>query len=176
MIELILIPVYFFSGVIFHFIYKWSRKSHVAVVFGAVNESLWEHMKIAFWPMFLGFLLQYIWYGYTYNNFITAKALSLILVTITIPFFVKLYTYFTRKNIFPVDLFLFLLCIAIAQAAAFVVLQLYDVPAIVNAIALVCLFILVMIYSVWTTLPPRADIFRDPISGVYGEKPHKHKS
>lgn len=173
MIELILIPIYFLSGVLFHFIYKWTNRSHIAVVFGAVNESLWEHMKIAFWPMFIGFNIQYILYGYDIPNFIFSKFISLLLITITIPLFVKTYTYFTKKNIFPIDLALFFLCIAISQVMGYSIMG-SNIPEIFDVISLPLSFILVIIYSSLTKLPPKADIFKDPISGIYGEKPHSH--
>ena len=38
------------SGSALHFVYAWSGYSLVVGFFGAVNESIWEHLKLAFWP------------------------------------------------------------------------------------------------------------------------------
>ena len=38
-------------GSVLHFVYDWSGHHRVAAVFGAVNESYWEHTKIAIWPV-----------------------------------------------------------------------------------------------------------------------------
>lgn len=36
----------FICGTLLHFVYQWSNKSVVSILFGAVNESVWEHVKI----------------------------------------------------------------------------------------------------------------------------------
>ena len=45
-------------GTLAHFAYRWSDGALLAGVFCAVNESVWEHMKLLFFPVFLfsGFL------------------------------------------------------------------------------------------------------------------------
>lgn len=40
-------------GTLFHFIYDWTGQSWPAGLFFPVNESVWEHMKLVFWPMVL---------------------------------------------------------------------------------------------------------------------------
>lgn len=43
-------------GVLLHFLYDW-LPSPVTALFSPVRESLWEHLKIIFWPIFLSGLL-----------------------------------------------------------------------------------------------------------------------
>lgn len=43
------------GGTLLHFLYVWLPCSFTAV-FSPVNESLWEHVKIIFWPFLLGAL------------------------------------------------------------------------------------------------------------------------
>lgn len=173
-IELYLIPVYCLAGVVFHFVYKWTNKSHVAVVIGAVNESLWEHMKIAFWPMFLGFAVQYLIYGYGVQNFFLAKAVSLVAVTLLIPGLVEFYKLFTRKNVLWIDIPLFFVCVGLAQWFGYRMLLLDEVSGALSASALVVIIVLGILYSVFTTLPPKTGMFRDPVFGGHGERPHRH--
>ena len=40
-------------GTLAHFTYRWSGGALLAGVFCAVNESVWEHMKLLFFPVFL---------------------------------------------------------------------------------------------------------------------------
>ena len=40
-------------GTLAHFAYRWSDGALLAGVFCAVNESVWEHMKLLFFPVFL---------------------------------------------------------------------------------------------------------------------------
>ena len=41
------------AGVLLHFLFEWTGKSIFVAPFAAVNESIWEHMKLLFVPMFL---------------------------------------------------------------------------------------------------------------------------
>lgn len=38
------------AGSLLHFTYEWSGRNPIVAVFAAVNESVWEHLKLAFWP------------------------------------------------------------------------------------------------------------------------------
>lgn len=40
------------AGCVLHFLYEW-QPSAITALFSPVNESLWEHVKLVFWP-FLG--------------------------------------------------------------------------------------------------------------------------
>ncbi|MBQ8038644.1 MAG: hypothetical protein IJ274_01990 [Lachnospiraceae bacterium] len=39
-------------GIISHFVYEWSGNNFLVGLFFPVNESIWEHMKLIFFPMF----------------------------------------------------------------------------------------------------------------------------
>lgn len=43
-------PAALAAGVVLHFLYEWLPGWGTAI-FSPVNESLWEHMKIVFWPL-----------------------------------------------------------------------------------------------------------------------------
>ena len=40
-------------GTLLHFTFEWSGFQEIVGVFSAVNESVWEHLKIAFIPSIL---------------------------------------------------------------------------------------------------------------------------
>lgn len=46
-------------GTLLHFFYDWTGGSPVAALIGAVDESVWEHMKLIFYPMVLFAFIQY---------------------------------------------------------------------------------------------------------------------
>ena len=45
-------------GTLAHFTYRWSGGALLAGVFCAVNESVWEHMKLLFFPALLFTMIQ----------------------------------------------------------------------------------------------------------------------
>lgn len=57
------------AGVLLHFLYDWTNQSIIVASFSAVNESIWEHMKLLFFPMFVFALIEYKFIGKNYENF-----------------------------------------------------------------------------------------------------------
>ena len=51
-----------FGGTILHFLYDWTGESILVAPFSGVNESIWEHMKLLFWPLFLFALVQRLFF------------------------------------------------------------------------------------------------------------------
>ena len=47
-----------FLGSAFHFTYELSGRVAVIGAFSAVNESVWEHLKLPFWPSLLWMLIE----------------------------------------------------------------------------------------------------------------------
>ena len=41
------------TGVISHFVYEWSGNNRLVGLFFPTNESVWEHMKLCFFPMLI---------------------------------------------------------------------------------------------------------------------------
>ncbi len=50
------IPVLILLGFPMHYIYQWSCNSPIVGAIAPVNESIWEHLKLTFWPMLLWWL------------------------------------------------------------------------------------------------------------------------
>ena len=49
-----------FLGSALHFTYEFSGRFDFIGVFSAVNESVWEHLKLAFWPSLIWILIEYL--------------------------------------------------------------------------------------------------------------------
>ena len=82
-----------------HFLYELSGHNKFVAIFAAVNESIWEHIKICMistilWSLYDGYI-----YGTTSNYFIS-KSLSLLTIIILIPILFYMYTFFTKKTFY----------------------------------------------------------------------------
>lgn len=56
------LPYIFFtmiSGSLNHFLYEFSEQNPVTALIAPVNESVWEHMKLLFFPVLLFSLIEY---------------------------------------------------------------------------------------------------------------------
>ena len=49
-----------FLGILLHFLYEFTGKSMWAGFFSPINESVWEHMKLAFFPLVV-YVLYELW-------------------------------------------------------------------------------------------------------------------
>lgn len=79
------------GGTLLHFLYDWSGQHPVVGAFSAVNESIWEHMKLLLFPMLVFSLIEYSRIGKDYPNFWCVKLIGTLMGLTAIP--VLYYTY-----------------------------------------------------------------------------------
>ncbi len=75
------------AGTLLHFLYDWSGQSLLIAPFSAVNESIWEHMKLLFFPMLLFAAAESRFISGKYPNFWCAKLLGIAAGLLLIPVF-----------------------------------------------------------------------------------------
>lgn len=102
----------FIIGTLMHFTYEWSGSPHFAGYIFPVDETVWEHMKIVFYPM----LFSGIYMAILKKDI--GAASSMILTGIAaIPLIIGLfysYWYFTRRSILTLDLIIYYGVLALA--------------------------------------------------------------
>ena len=50
-------------GTLLHFTYKWSNNNMLVGIFSPINESIWEHLKLMFFPMLITIIIGYLYKG-----------------------------------------------------------------------------------------------------------------
>lgn len=159
-------------GTISHFLYNITNHNKIVGLFASVNESTWEHIKIALTPSILYSLYDGFIYGSNPNYFF-AKLVSLLLIIIIIPLIFYTYQLFTKKTILLVDILLFYVSIIISRLSFNYILNLSNSSFICQYISCVLLFILFGCYLLLTLLPLELELFQDPNSYKYGFNGHK---
>ena len=157
------------AGTALHFLYQWSGESVAAAPFAAVNESVWEHMKLLFWPMLLWAGAERAVLGGYSRGFWPAKALGTLLGLALIPALYYTYTGALEVSVMWVDIAIFF----VAAAAAFLaetrmLARDWRCRGGARASALVLLLLLSAAFILCTFVPPRVPLFRDPVTGFYG--------
>ena len=157
------------AGTALHFLYQWSGESVAAAPFAAVNESVWEHMKLLFWPMLLWAGAERAVLGGYSRGFWPAKALGILLGLALIPALYYTYTGALDVSVMWVDIAIFF----VAAAAAFLaetrmLARDWRCRGGARASALVLLLLLSAAFVLCTFVPPRVPLFRDPVTGFYG--------
>src|SRR5699024_8121367 len=85
-------------GSAMHFVYELSGKNPIVALFAPVNESIWEHLKLLFYPMLVFNIIEYFIYGKDYDNFVAVKATALIIGMFAITASFYTYTGIIGKN------------------------------------------------------------------------------
>jgi hypothetical protein len=155
-------------GSVLHFTFELSGNNLYVGVFSAVNESVWEHLKLAFWPALLFMLTEFFFLKDSSNNFVFAKTVGVYLMVTIIPAVFYLYTAFSGESIFIIDILTFVLAVMVGQLVSY---KLLTTPKLFGKLAwlsLILLVILAILFVVFTFYPPQIDIFKDSTTGNYG--------
>ncbi len=156
------------AGVLLHFLYYWTNQSIIVAPFSAVNESIWEHMKLLFFPMFVFLLFEYKHVRKEHENFWHVKTAGIIIGLILIP-----VLYYTYTGIFGVNTDWFnIIIFFIAAGAAYYLENLLFKNEIGYCkspqIAFAALCLIAVLFVVMTFVQPKIPLFRDPTTGTYG--------
>lgn len=167
-----------FLGSILHFTYGWSKQNKFVAIFSAVNESTWEHIKLALSGIFCCTLVD-VWFLGDNPNYWYAKTMSFLVPMILIP--VLFYGYrpiLKKKSCLPLDILIFFIA-SFASAGAFVyLLNLAPMDQSGQIVSMVITVIVFAAYLLLTRFPIHNFLFQDPITGRYGYEGHqvrKHK-
>jgi hypothetical protein len=160
-------------GTVLHFLFDWSRHHPVVAVFAAVNESYWEHIKIAVWPVALQCAVLFALGGFRYPSFVPAATLALYSIPITMVGLVILYKALAGRNVLWLDIAIFVAVIAVAELIFVSVLRQLHPDVITVAVSVAYLAGLLVAFVRFTHRPPREpDVFVDPLTSRYGIRGH----
>ncbi len=155
-------------GSLLHFTFEISGNQPIIGVFSAVNESVWEHLKLAFWPALFFGLIEFIPLRRDVNNFVFAKTVGVYLMIAIIPAVFYFYTALTCENILAIDVGSFVVAVVLGQLLSYKLLTIRQLPRWLTWVSLVFYVLLGVLFVVFTFYPPQAPIFLDPVSGGYG--------
>ncbi|MBR5027372.1 hypothetical protein IKX64_02180 [Candidatus Saccharibacteria bacterium] len=158
-------------GTLAHFLYDLTNHNKFIGIFAAVNESTWEHIKIALTPMLLWGLYDGFVWGENPNYFL-AKFASLMVPIVFIPLIFYSYKAIFRKPILIIDILTFYVAIFLGQFVFKTIVTLPEAPYICGYLACAGTFALFGAYAVLTLMPLEMLIFKDPISKKYGYQAH----
>ena len=155
-------------GTLLHFSFDLTGGNVVAALFSAVNESIWEHIKLIYYPMLVFSLIEYRVWGKEVDNFWCVKLRGMLLALVLIP---SLYYTYTGSLGVSADWFNVTIFFITAATVFYVeTKQLQNgrscrLPAWAALAGLVCLGGL---FIYFTFAPPCIPLFQDPITGAYG--------
>lgn len=162
------VPVIYLIASALHFFYDLSNGSVLSILFSSVNESVWEHVKIFAVGFVIWSFIELFWAKPPFKKFITAKTLSLYFLSLSIIVFFYSYTTVVKEPILAVDLISSFIFVALAQYISFRLVTSDNSLGDYFAVALMLIMLYFVMFFSFTLFPPKIDLFKDPVTGMYG--------
>mgnify|MGYP003397006398 FL=1 len=156
-----------FGGTILHFLYDWTGGSVLVSPFSGVNESTWEYMKLLFWPLFLFALLQRLYFK-DQKNYWCIKLAEILLGLLLIPVLFYTYNGVFGKSPDWINIAIFYISAALVFLFEWWAFKKERPPCRYPRLAFVAIFLIGVLFVVFTFIPPQIPLFQDPLTGTYG--------
>ena len=145
-------------GTLLHFAYDFSGGNYFVGLFTPVNESIWEHTKLIFFPMLIYTLYLKKKAGAEYPCAASAMKFGAILGVLLIVTLFYTYSGIFGVNIAFVDIFIFYVSVVLSFYVAYKLTlsckaDKFDFVLQIFCVLLICLFI------IFTVFPPRIPLF-----------------
>lgn len=154
------------TGFLAHFLYDWTGRNPVVGLFTPVNESVWEHMKLLFFPMLFYYLTVISPRSENRPCLTSAFCFGILAGTFLIPLCYYAYTAIFNKDILFWDIGIFIF----STLSAFWLSYRLSLSCRLKSHALLLAFlvcILFVCFIVFTRRPPALKIFDDPTVSSY---------
>lgn len=155
-------------GSIFHFVFEWSNQWLPLGAITPVNESVWEHLKLVFWPSVFFSIIEYFSLKSEVNNFVLSKLIAIIIAEITILVTFYSYTAIIGTEILLVDILSFIIGVILGYLVSYKLLKFRKTPKWATILSFIAIILLGIIFVVFTYFPPEIPLFQDPETGLYG--------
>ena len=156
------------AGTLLHFLFDWTGGNVVVSVFSAVNESIWEHLKLLFYPMVAIAVIEYFFWGKDVASFWCIKLIGILIGLVLIPVVYYSYTGILGVKADWFNITIFFLAAGIVYWVETKLYQWGYTCQISSKLAVILICFIAAIFTVFTFLPPYIPFFQDPITGTYG--------
>lgn len=149
------------TGTISHFIYEWSGNNFLLGFLFPVNESVWEHMKLCFFPMLFYSSYMSSKLEPDYPCVTSSLLFGVLLSTFLIPVFFYTYSGILGQNLTVLDIATFIVSVIVSFIAVY---KLSLSCKLASHTSLLKLFILItaICFFIFTYYPLNLGIFVDP--------------
>ena len=146
------------TGTISHFIYEWSGNNFILGLFFPVSESVWEHMKLCFFPTLIYSFFMNRRLKDNYPCVTSALLLGTLLGTCLIPVFFYTYTGILGRSFLALDIATFVLSVIFAFVAVYKCTLSCKINSFTFALCLL-VFGMAVCFFAFTYNPPNIGIF-----------------
>ena len=155
-------------GTLSHFLFEWFNESVFIGLFCPVNESVWEHLKLLFFPYFVWTVTEYFFLK-EQRNYFFSKIIGVIAGSVFIVTFFYTYSGVTGNVSTFADILSFFVGVAIAFIISYEFMRNGKSGSRLQENVSLGLFIFIsVVFFIFTFAPPLIPLFEDPQRFTYG--------
>ncbi len=158
----------FLIGTILHFVYDISNHSVWSILIGAINESVWEHVKIFILPYLFWGAIEICYLKIPMKKTIIAKTIGIYIFSIITILFFYSYSNIAKGSILLVDIISVFLWIILAHVISYKIIIFKKSFENLFTPSAFLLVLLITMYLTFSVNPLHIDLFKDPITNSYG--------
>lgn len=155
-------------GTLLHFAFEWSGNMPVIGLVSAVNESIWEHMKLIFYPMAACAVIQYRFGQGRGEGYWCEKLVSILITLTLIPVIYYTYTGILGTSADWFNIAIFFISAGIAYRSEAIRFQKGRNCPLSDGVAGGLIAVIALLFVVFTFFPPKIPLFADPRTGAFG--------
>ena len=156
------------AGSALHFAFACTGYWRPMALLAAVNESVWEHLKMAFWPTLLFALVEYRFVSGGARNYWLAKCAGLVLTLVGMAGGYYVYVAIVGHYGLLAGVASFVIAIVAGQALSARLLFAEDLGPRARRTAIVVLVLVTLAFATFTYHPPRLFLFEHAGTRQYG--------
>lgn len=153
------------AAIFSHFAYDLSGNKLIVGLFNPINESIWEHLKLMFFPFLIWWIIIYMIkkskHEIQLNTWIISAAISLFVAPLSVVFLYYSYTGALGIESVLIDILLVFICYFVALCLASHLLNHSSPDKWKVIIAITVIVILFISFVTFTIKPPELRIFYD---------------
>lgn len=155
-------------GTVNHFLFELFGNSVIIGLFCPVNESVWEHQKLLFFPFLIWSIAEYFLLE-KQSSFFPAKAAGITLgILFTIIFYYS-YTGISGTESMFFDILSFYLGVGISFIIGYMIIKnCKKSNTLLSNLSVFALILLAAVFIIFTFAPPLIPLFKDPLTSTYG--------
>lgn len=149
-----------------HFLYEWSGELTLVGMFTPINESIWEHLNLVYWPLLIWWGAGYFLYkdkkSLSFEKWLPAAAVSILFSMIFISswYYVWTVAFATESSI--IDIGSLFIAVPLGQLIAIHVYRVIKPRAVYWGSAIILLIFIGALFIYFTFAPPNLPFFIPP--------------
>ncbi len=156
------------TGTLNHFLYEWLHASKAIGLFCPVNESVWEHLKLLFFPYLIWSIAEFFLIT-DKKNFFHSKIKGVLCGLIFIVSFFYTYSGITGTVSTFMDILSFFIGTAISFLISYEFIRNSRTGSRISEIISILIFIFISaVFFIFTFMPPLIPLFEDPQRFTFG--------